>query len=246
MRGKTNLLIVAAAVAGLALAACGSSNPAGPSGSGGVTVQGVLLDEGAAFTASSNAGTSSGPITVVVEGTSISVTISGNGTFELDDLPPGTFTLVFYQDDLEIGRITVTAANGDTVKVVVQKKGSVIVVVELEVDDDDGDDGDDDDPETTSCLNGVPPGGQLQLEGEIESGNRDLFELRVSGRAGKPVKVDATGATFVCNGRTGDDGCPPKELEGAKVHVRGILTSCAADNVAAVQASEVKIQKLAK
>ena len=243
MHGKTSLLIVAVAMAGLALAACGSSNPAGPSGSGGVTVQGVLLGEGAAFTASSNAGTSSGPVTVVVEGTSISVTISGNGTFKLDDLPPGTFTLVFYQDDQEIGRVTVTAGDGATVKVVVQKKGSVIVVVELEIDD-----GDDDDPESTSCLNGVSPGGQLQLEGDIESGNRNFFELRVSGRASRPVKVDAAGATFVCNGRTGDNGCPPKEEElmGAKVHVRGMLTSCAADNVATVQANEVKIQKLAK
>jgi hypothetical protein len=236
---KLNLSIVAVVVVGLAMAGCGSDNPAGPSGAGGVTVQGVLLGESAAFAASSGASSSSGPVTVEVEGTTISVKVSGNGTFELEDVEAGTFTLIFYQNDTELGRVTVTAGDGATVKIVVQKKGKVIVVVELEVDDDDGDDG-----ESTSCLNGVPPGGNLELEGDVEpGGNPESFELAVSGRASNPVTVMAGGANYVCNGKTGDDGCPPEDLSGAKVHVRGTLAGCDADK-ATVEASEVKIQKL--
>ena len=52
MHGRNSFLIVAVAAAALALAACGDSNPASPSGTGGVTVKGVLLGEGAAFTLS--------------------------------------------------------------------------------------------------------------------------------------------------------------------------------------------------
>jgi hypothetical protein len=121
---------------------------------------------------------------------------------------------------------------------VVQKKGSVIVVVELEIDDDD-------DSEAASCLNGARVGEGLQLEGDVQSGNAETFELLVSGRASDPVTVMAAGAAFVCNGRTGDDGCPPPDLVGAKVHVSGTLTSCSADK-AEVEAREVKVQKLAK
>jgi VCBS repeat-containing protein len=241
MYRKLNLLTLAVAVAGLVVAGCGSDNPAGPSGAGGVTVQGVLLGEGAAVSASSGArSASSGPITVEVEGEDISVTISGNGTWEFEGLPAGTFTLIFYQGDEELGRVTVTAGDGATVKVVVQKKGKVIVVVELEIDDDDGDDS-----ESTSCLNGVGSGERLELEGEVESGDAQSFELLVNGRASDPVTVMAAGANYVCNGKTGDDGCPPAKLEGARVHVRGLLTSCSGDK-AVVQADEVKIQKLAK
>ena len=43
MHGRNSLLIVAVAAAALALAACGDSNPASPSGTGSVTVKGVLL-----------------------------------------------------------------------------------------------------------------------------------------------------------------------------------------------------------
>ncbi len=144
---KSSFLIVAVAAAGLALAACGDSNPSSPSGTGGVVVRGVLLGEGAAFTSSSSgaASSSGGPITVMVEGTSISVTISGNGTWELEDVPAGDFTLVFIQDGQEIGRIEITAEDGVEVDVVVKIEDGAIVLVKLEFDDDDDDDDDGDD-----------------------------------------------------------------------------------------------------
>lgn len=140
MESRRNLLILVVAAAALGLVACGDSSPAAPSGAGGVTVQGVLLGEGAAFTASSAASSSGGPITVMVEGTSISVTISGNGTFELEDVPAGDFTLVFLQDGVEIGRIEITAEDGSEVDVTVRVVDSEVVLVKIDFDGDDGDD----------------------------------------------------------------------------------------------------------
>jgi major membrane immunogen (membrane-anchored lipoprotein) len=155
MRGRNSLLIVAVAAAALALAACGDSNPASPSGTGGVTVKGVLLGEGAAFTASSAAGSSAGPITVVVEGTSISVTISGNGTFELEDVPAGDLTLIFLQDGEEIGRIEIKAEDGVEVDILVKIVDSKIVLMKIDFDDEDNDDGDDGDgSKVTVCHKG--------------------------------------------------------------------------------------------
>jgi hypothetical protein len=141
MDGRRNFLIVVVTAAALALAACGDSNPASPSGTGGVSVTGVLLGEDAAFTASSAASSNGGPITVVVEGTSISATISGNGTWKLEDVPAGDFTLVFFQDGEEIGRIEITAEDGVEVDVLVKIVDSEIVLIKIDFDgEDDGDD----------------------------------------------------------------------------------------------------------
>ena len=161
MQVKRNLLIVAVAAAGLALAACGGDgNPSSPSGTEGVAVRGVLLGEGAAFGSSSevSASSSGGPITVEIEGTSISVTISGNGTWEIDEfVPAGTFTLVFYQDGEKIGEVVITAEDGVAVNIVAKLDEGFVVVIKLEYDDgeDDGDD-DGEDHKVTICH--IPPG----------------------------------------------------------------------------------------
>jgi hypothetical protein len=145
MHGRNSLLVVAVAAAALALAACGDSNPASPSGTGGVTVKGVLLGEGAAFTASSAAGSSAGPITVAVEGTSISVEISGNGLWVIEDAPARDFTLVFLQNGVEIGRIEIKAEDAAEIDIIVKIVDSEVVLIKIDFDGDDGDDGDDDD-----------------------------------------------------------------------------------------------------
>ena len=243
MHGGRSLLIVAVAAAGLALVSCGDGNPASPSGAGGVTVQGVLLGEGAAFTSSSSANSSDGPITVVVEGTSISVTISGNGTFEIEDIPPGPFTLVFFQGDVEIGRITITAADGAKVKIVVKKEGSVIVLIDLKLDDDD--DTDDNNTNQTCMIDGGRQGDRIELEGNVAEGNSERFFLATN-RASATVEVLTSSTTeFKCNGNTaGSDPCPKAVQRGAKVHVRGTLNKCG-PNSAEVTASQVKVQKAA-
>jgi hypothetical protein len=154
---KLNLTLIAIAVAGLVAAGCGSDNPADPSGTGGVTVQGVLLGEGAAFTASSGASSSSGSITVEVEGTSIMVTIPPNGTFKLEDVPLRDFTLIFRRDGVEIGRIEVDLAEGiegTLVDVVVKIVDGEVVLIKVDFGDDDDDDGDGGGSKATVCHKG--------------------------------------------------------------------------------------------
>ena len=73
-------------------------------------------------------------VTVKVEGTSMTVDVSANGTFQFTGIPSGTFTLVFLADGVEVGRVVVTAQDGNEVKIVVQVKDSQLVVVQIEVD----------------------------------------------------------------------------------------------------------------
>jgi hypothetical protein len=237
MRGTRRLAVLSAVFAALALVACGDNNPAGPSGASGVAVSGVLLAEGASVAASSvhASAASAGTITVVVEGTSLSTTISGNGTFELQDVPPGTFTLVFLQDGTEIGRVSVTAAAGVQVKIVVQKKGAVVVLVDLEVDDGTGPDA------SGSCLiEGGRVGSPIELEGHVAALSDTGFTMTVNGnRAHGAVTVNAADSSLKCNGPKSST-C---ELSvNDQVHVRGSLTECDA-TVATVTATEVKVQK---
>ena len=244
-----SFLTVAVAVGALALVACGDSNPASPSGTGSVTVEGVLLGEGAAFTASDtgSGGSSNGPITVEVEGTGLSVTISGNGTFKIEGIGVTSFTLLFFQDGEKIGEIRVTAEDGAKVKIVVKKQGSVIVLVDLKLDDDDDDDTNDS-ANQTCMIDGGRVGDKIELEGNVTDGGKAGFTMTTQGgRASGPIKVDTTGgpASFKCNGKTAGDGdCPDAVIPGAKVHVRGTLTSCSATE-AVVTATEVKVQKAA-
>jgi len=239
MRRGTVLSVAAAA---LMLVACGSS-PTAPSGSGGVVVRGVLLGEGATFTASStDSASSGGTITVVVEGTSISTTISGNGTFELEGLTPGTFTLVFLQNDAEIGRVTVTAGDGFEVKIVVTLEDSVVVLVDLELDDPDQGDDDGDNGDKTCMIDGGRVGSRIELEGNVVSANGTTFTMTTEGnRASGTITVSASGASFKCNGDS-KSNTQCKASAGAKVHVRGTLTACSTTQ-ASVTATEVKVQK---
>ena len=246
MRGRNSLLIVVLAAAALALVACGDSNPASPSGAGGVTVEGVLLGQGTSFTSSGagSASSSDGPITVEVLGTDIKVTISGNGTFAIENLEAGLITLVFSQDDMEIGRVTVSAADGAKVKIVVKKEGPVIVLVELKLDDDDDDDDTNGGTGGVCMIDGGRVGDRIELEGNVSvRGGRD-FDMTTN-RASSPVQVDASGASFKCNGNTAGGGdCEDAVKPGAKIHVRGSLKECSS-SAALVTATEVKVQKAA-
>ena len=240
-----NLLLLVAGAA-LGLVACGSDNPASPSGSGGVTLEGVLLGEGAAFTASDDEGSdpSGGPITVEIVGTDLSVTISGNGTFKIDEIPVGGITVRFSQDGSVLAEFNIPyAAEGTTVKIVVKKEGSVIVLIDLKLEDDDDDDSDD--SASGSCMiDGGREGDRIELEGDVLSGGGEAFEMTTN-RASKPVHVDASNADFKCNGNTaGDRECHEAVEPGAKVHVRGTLKECGSGS-AEVTATQVKVQKAA-
>ncbi len=238
-RHLTFLLLAAATLAG---AACGG-NPA--SSTGAVVVRGTVLGATAGTVTAQSAGATAsaakGRITVMVaEDPSITVTVSGNGTFVLEGLPLGTFTLVFMQDGVTLGTVTVSGVHeGSEVKIVVQVQGSTVVVIELKVDESETE------RSTANCIiNGGRVGESIELEGEVASGSVASFRMRVNGnRASGLVDVTTSGASaYRCVGQAARDVCPPTTLAGSKVHVRGTLASCST-GAAAVTASEVKVQK---
>lgn len=244
MNQRYAFLLFAVSAAVLSSVACGNS-PASPSGA--VVVRGTVLGATAGTVNAQSAGASAhsaagGPITVTVqEDPSITVTVSGNGTFVLEGLPTGTFTLVFTRDGVTLGTVTVSGVGGGAeVKIVVQVNGSTVVLIELKVDDRDVDAG-----EAKTCvINGGRQGDSIQLEGHVDSGSPSSFKLNVNGnRASRLVDVITSGAlSYQCVGQAARGTCPPDPLAGAQVHVSGTLTSC--DTIGAlVTASEVKVQK---
>ena len=233
------LVLSAAALFSLA---CGGSSPSGPSGTSGVRVQGTLLGAaaGTGVAALSTGTAASGPITVTVKGTSISVTISGNGTFELEGLPEGTFTLVFTQGGVVLGEVTVTDVSaGAEVKIIVQVSGNTVILVQLTIQ------GQETPKTSSSCLiSGGTQGQGIQLEGNVASiTDATSFKMDVNGnRSAGLVDVSASAASFTCVGNAKSADCKSQLKAGAKVHVGGTLTACS-PTAATVVATEVKIQK---
>jgi len=158
MNRRYAFLFLTAVAAAMTNVACGE-NPASPSGE--VVVRGTVLGA-TAGTVTAQSGEASaqsaagGRITVTVqEAPSLTVTVSGNGTFVLEGLPLGTFTLVFTRDGVVLGTVTVSGVGGGAeVKIVVQVNGTTVVLIELKVDDKDVDA----DRAKTCLINGGRPG----------------------------------------------------------------------------------------
>ena len=235
---------VAVVVAAVVTGGCGSESPTAPS-AGGVVVQGVVLGDGASSVSAADTQSSTSrakKLTVRVDGTTLTVDVSANGTFELKGIPSGTFTLVFLADGVEVGRVVVSAAEGSEVKIVVQVTAGALVVIEIKVESA----APGTTPATSSCvLNGGTVGQGIELEGNVLSGSSAAFQLTVSGRSSVPVDVNASSASFKCTGSaktTSDADCKASVKQGAKVHVRGTLMTCTT-SAAQVTATEVKVQK---
>jgi len=225
---------------------CGSS-PTSPSGVG-VKLQGVVLQDATAASASAGVSaqstTNAGKIVVTVqENPSLSVTVSGNGTFEIQGLPAGGFTLVFTVNGVTVGQITITAvAEGTTVKIVVKVSEQEVELVDMETDND-TETGTGDQGTKTCVIEGGKVGAGIELEGNVDSGSSSQFKLRVNGnRSSGLVDVAASAASYKCNGKKGGSDCKANLKPGVKVHVRGNLTSCGT-SAATVTATEVMIQK---
>jgi hypothetical protein len=240
-------LLTGVAVAAAVAVGCGGQSPSSPS-SGTVLVQGLVLGDGASVTASSGVPIAAGKsqkVTVKVDGTSITAEVSANGTFEIKDIPSGTFTLVFLVDGVEIGRVVVTAEEGSEVKIVVQVKNSVLVLIEIKVESPGSGPGPSPSPAAGACLiNGGKVGQGIELEGNVASGDEKAFQMSAAGATGL-VDVSAAAASFRCIGNAKvptDAECRASVKAGAKVHVRGTLMACSTAK-AEVTASEVKVQK---
>ena len=251
LRRFRSILVVAAAVTSLR---CGSS-PSAPSGAG-AKLQGVVLQNATAHAQSLAQSAQAGKMTVTVqEDPSLTVTVSGNGTFEIQGVPAAGFTLVFSLNGTTIGQIRITAvAEGTTIKIVVKVADREVELVEIETEDADdtqtggnggtgGSGGTGDGGAKTCMIEGGKVGAHVELEGNVESGGSSQFRLRVNGnRSSGLVDVSAAGASYKCNGNKGNADCKANVRPGAKVHVRGALTSCST-SAASVTATEVMIQK---
>ncbi len=239
-------VVLSALIAFLSLVVSGcSSSPTSPSStSASVTLHGTAVGPSAASTSSAGglqamSVPSAGRVTVtVLEKPSITTTISGNGTFELEGLPAGNFTLVFSSNGVTLGTITITSVpNQAEIDVVVQITITTVVLVKVEINGTDTTDA------TKTCLiNGGRVTEGIELEGSVGLvTGTSSFEMAVNGqRASGPVTVDASIASFSCAGVKGT--CDATLLKtDAKVHVRGTLTSCSMA-AALVKATEVKFQ----
>ncbi len=146
--------VIVATAAALVAAACGGSNPAVPSGTRKVVLRGTVLGTPVASSPSAQVGArdagNGGKITVTVQqNTSITTTVSSNGTFELEGVPEGSFTLVFSSTTTVLGTVTVPGGANQEINIVVNVTVNVVVIVKIEIDGHevphpgDGDDGDD-------------------------------------------------------------------------------------------------------
>ena len=99
-------------------------------------------------------------------------------------------------------------------------------------------------PGRAACMiNGGRVGDGIELEGQVASGGLPSFMMTVNGnRASGPVSVQATPNTVRCNGpSTTPAVCQARVTGGARIHVRGTLSSCTT-TTASVAADEVKVQ----
>jgi hypothetical protein len=260
---KTHLFSwIALFAVSLILSGCsGSPTASSSAASQGVTLHGVALDAGAAVTSMSHVhsmAAGDGTLTVTVQGTSISTKVSGNGTFELEGLPSGNFTLVFTRNGATLGSVTVNGVPAETdVKIVVQVNATTVILVKLDMGDNEGDDA----GGKTCVVDGGKVGSGIEVEGKVSSVSGSTFTMQVNGnRSSALVTVNATAASFKCNAAKasdngknggndddqGEDGtvtCNASHLAaGVQVHVSGTLTSCST-SAAAVTATQIMIQK---
>jgi hypothetical protein len=243
-RSLPSLAVVLLAV--VAAACGGGDSPSSASGTGGVNVKGQVLGAGAStgVTAAASRPVAAGDskITVTIAGTNLTTTVSTNGTFEIDGVTGGTFTLIFTSNGVEIGRVQITTSATAEVKITVTVQGATIVVTELEVEDKTEGGG----TTTAACVvSGGRVGQGIELEGRVASGNDKAFDLEVNGERAGIVTVSASSASYKCNGggknALTDAQCRGTLATGARVHVRGTLMTCSA-TAATATATEVKLQ----
>lgn len=251
MRPVHTLRALVLLVVGVALSGCGSS-PTSPSAGTGVRVHGIALGSSAGSAATHDVRTMSerpSGITVSVQNTAITAKVSVSGTFELEDLPAGTFTLVFSQNGTVIGTVTITSVpTAAEVNVVVQITTTTVIVVKIEVNGTDTTETETDNQSPgdstpkTCAIDGGRVGDRIELEGSISSAAGATFQMAVNGqRSGSAVTVDAAGASFQCAGVKAAS-CDASLIKGgAKVHVSGTLTACTTTS-AQVTANSVKFQ----
>jgi hypothetical protein len=115
-------------LAPLTIAACGGS-PAGPSGSAGATVSGmVYLDGGTPKGIRAISGSPASGLTISVAGTGLSATVETSGYFQLQGVPAGTIRLQFRDGSVNASAELSNVRPTQIVEIEVQVNGSAATV----------------------------------------------------------------------------------------------------------------------
>lgn len=215
----------------ITLTACGggSSNPAGPSSAGAVTLNGSVVGAGGASVSSSASGVTATSTTLLVPSTitvsvqespAMTTTVGADGSFTLRGLPTGSFTLVFTRDGTRIGALSFTAVlPNQELNITVSVTNSSLVLLEEQ-------------------RNGVGHG-DLEIEGTVEQ----VLLLSATGDSRFLIHsrtvVARPGQTTI---REGNAVRGPADLTvGRPVHVKGVWLP-AEGSIQPVLAYEIKIQ----
>ena len=193
IRSGIDFLLVAALA--LSASACGGSGenggptgPSGPSGSTGPAGSGAVISgtvigrQGSRQSLGSTLATST--LTVTVNGTSLTVTVSASGHFEISDVPPGNVELIFTDASSSWIVVLMDVVAGDQIQIQVNLSGDIPTIVSQS--------------RSTSAAGTA----KVRLCHKTESGRYQPIEISVSAEPthrahgdaaiGEPVPADST------------------------------------------------------
>jgi len=201
----------------LVLAACG--NPSGPSGHG-VTLHGALEGDAGAASVSAASSAAKAVVVSVQENPANTSSVGADGTFSLQGLPEGSFTLVFSRGGSELGSLTFEAVERDqdiTIRVAISSNGRSIILLQ-------------------EMRNGVGHGNVL-LEGVVEA----VISRDPAGDSRFMVDGDVVVARAgFTNIRKGNQRQTVNDIEvGIRAHVRGSWLPSASTASQTVLAAEI-------
>ena len=219
MSRRSVVSVVICVLAAFVIAACGGS-PSGPSEGQGVTLTGRVHGGPVALVSSASGASSAATLTVTVVGTTITATVTTDGTFTLRGLPEGSFTLEFFDGATSLGTIEFTGVNANQeITITVLIEGSTVTLLEQR-------------------RNGIGHG-DLEIEGLVEA----VVALNPTGES--VFTID--GYTVVARPletsiREGNQRRGAEDVTvGRKVHVKGVWETNATGGQQVI-AHEIKLQ----
>ena len=211
--------VVICVLAAFVIAACGGS-PSGPSAGQGVTLTGRVHGGPVGFVSSASGASSAATLTVTVVGTTITATVTTDGTFTLRGLPEGSFTLEFFDGATSLGTIEFTGVNANQeITITVLIEGSTVTLLEQR-------------------RNGIGHG-DLEIEGRVEAvvtlnpTGESVFTIDGYSVVARPLETSI---------REGNQRRGVEDVTvGRKVHVKGVWETNATGGQQ-VLAHEIKLQ----